>query len=57
MVTVDNISKAKQILKERIYDSLDEIAKGDITNREQGDVSDITIKPEINKATSQIENK
>ena len=57
MVTVDNIGLAKSLLKERIYDTLDEISKVDITNREQGDVGDTSIEPKIDKATTKADNK
>ena len=57
MVTVDNIGLAKSLLKERIYDTLNEIAKVDITNREQGDVGDTSIEPEIDTATTKANNK
>ena len=57
MVTVDNIGLAKSLLKERIYDTLDEISKVDITNREQGDVRDTSIEPEIDTATTKANNK
>ena len=57
MVTVNNINDAKNILKERIHETLNEIAKVDITNTEQGTVSDIAIKPKIDTATTQTNNK
>ena len=57
MVTVDNINEAKNILKERIYDTLNEIAKVDITNREQGDVINTSIKPKITTTTTETNNK
>ena len=57
MVTVNNINDAKNILKERIHDTLDEIAKGDITNTQQGNVIDSEIKPKITTATTKTNNK
>ena len=57
MVTVNNINDAKNILKERIHETLNEIAKVDITNTEQGTVSDIAIKPKIDTTTTETNNK
>ena len=57
MVTVNNINDAKNLLKERIHDTLDEIAKVDITNTQQGNVIDSEIKPKITTATTKTNNK
>jgi hypothetical protein len=57
MVTVENINEAKQILKERIYDSLDEIATINITNNSQGNEEDTSVKPEIIEATTKDDDK
>ena len=57
MVTVENINEAKQILKERIYDSLDEIATINITNKSQGNEGDTTVKPKAVEATTKNDDK
>jgi len=57
MVTVENINEAKQILKERIYDSLDEIATINITNKSQGNEGDTAVKPKAVEATTKDDDK
>ncbi len=57
MVTVENINEAKQILKERIYDSLDEIATINITNKSQGNEEDTSVKPKAIEATTKNDDK
>ena len=57
MVTVSTINEAKLILKERINESLNEISKADITNREQGTTISTPSKSEVNKATAKANSK
>jgi phage terminase Nu1 subunit (DNA packaging protein) len=57
MVTVDNINEAKLILKERIYEVLNEIANAEITSAEQRSDDDFEIKSETDETTTETDGE
>lgn len=57
MVTVDNINEAKLLLKERIYEVLNEIADTEIASAEQRSDDDFEIESETDETTTEIDGE
>jgi len=57
LVTTNNINEAKLILKERIYETLKEIAETNIADEQQSDAGSIEIKPKNTTTTTKVNSK